>query len=241
MKQKIEDHILQRCEIVVEDASTLPQEEFAMIRRQGLGASDASVYLGLQSKWRTTEDLIQNKLQKEYTEEEAEVGKKIVVRMGNACEPLTLALFTEHTGIPLIKPTQMFRYKEVPWLTVNYDGVGIEYDTIIPVEAKYVSFYGDKYYNWNKSNQTNTDPEPAHDNIVDYCTAVAASIGIPPYYYAQVQHQLLTLGAPYGYLVALRSKTSEIGIFRVAASNYVQHSIILEGSKVWHQIERQRK
>ena len=247
------DRIMQTCDVGIEDASVLTPEEFAMSRRNGLGASDASVFLGLQTKWRTTEDLITNKCRTEYTEEEAEIGRKIVVRTGNVMEPFTLELFSEATGIPVIKPKESFKLKELPFLTINYDGIGNENEEILPVEAKYVSFYGDRYYAWERG-ATYSDKEQTdmpltfnvhaltQNSIVERCEEAAKMYGPPAYYYAQVQQQLIALpNAPYAYLAAYRSKASSLMYFCIPHDIWLQNKIKTEGYRVWQRIERQRK
>lgn len=253
MEQKIINEILQTCNIVCEDTSILTPEEFTMSRRNGLGASDASIYLGLQAKWRNTEDLIQNKLSTEYTEEEQAVSNKIAVRMGHVMEPFTLTLFSEATQIPVIKPKQAFALKEIPYMTINYDGVGIDNNIVLPVEAKYVTFYGDRFYTWERG-ATYSDKEKTEmpltynvnaltkESIVAHCEEAAKMYGPPPYYYAQVQQQLLGLpAAPYAYLVAFRGKTNAITYFCIPRDSWLQNQIKIEGYKVWTKIERQRR
>ena len=61
------DILNDRLVVLHPNAANCTEEEFALLRRQGLVASDASIYLGLQTKWRDTEDLIRNKLSKELT------------------------------------------------------------------------------------------------------------------------------------------------------------------------------
>lgn len=249
VKPIITAKIKEQCDVAVEDMSILSPEEFALCRRNGLGASDCSVYLGLQARWRTEDDLVRNKLEKVWTKEEQDVGEKIQVQMGNYLEPLILLLAEKELGFPIIKPKQMFRLRDYPYLTINFDGVCYINDTLfasdavfVPVEAKYVTFYGDKYYKWTEEyGKGDYVPPTDYDerSIVEHCTDFAGRVGIPDYYYAQVQQELLGVGgAEYGYLAALRGKSSEFKLFKVLRDPWLQTKIILEGHRVTNKIKR---
>lgn len=234
-----------RLEVVVPDILSLPDEEYALLRRQGLGASDASVYLGLQSKWKTKANLIAEKQRTELTDEERAIGQKEVVRKGKDLEPLILNKAASMLGAAVTKPTAMFKIKEYPYLTINFDGVMDTVDGPIPVEAKFVSQYGDKYYNrehaymreFGKLNPDNT----LHKfpiQFIEYCEEQAQIIGIPAYYYAQVQQQMLGLGSSYGYLSALHDKGWELCIYRVPRDETVIRQIIMQGYSTWNLIQK---
>ena len=237
----------EQLEVAVKDAYLLDPEEFTNIRRQGIGASDSSVILGLQKQWKTTEDIIEEKLRTHVTEEEKEIGRKISVRKGRDLEPLILDKASEFFKEKIIKPTDMYRLKHIPYLTVNFDGV-MKYNTEypIPVEAKFVTTYGEKYYNVDNAIKNKRDKDLKYqleikNSFIDQDVEVKAkAVGIPPYYYAQVQQQLLALDAPYGYLVALHDKTWELSVHLVPADPMVQFEIIRKGKEVWDEIEARR-
>jgi hypothetical protein len=241
MKNSINDIIEERCEILL-DASTLSEEEYAMARRQGLGASDASIYLGLQAKWRNETDLIANKCATMYTKEEQEVSQKPAVRKGKDLEPLILSKFEEQTGIVCFKPKYMYRLREFPYLTINFDGISPLGESLIPVEAKFTSTYGDKYWNYNKTPRR-SDPAPdfTKTSIVAHCDEAFEHYGVPAYYYAQVQQQMLGLGSDIGVVVSLRDLDWNIYPFWIFRDDWLQKQIIAEGYRVWQRIERQRK
>lgn len=213
----------------------IPNEEFAMIRKQGLGASDASVYLGLMNQWKTTADLIEEKCRMFLTDEERAIGEKETVRKGVDLEPMILSKAEKMLETEVIKPTQMFRVTDFPYLTISFDGVALEDGHVIPVEAKFVSIYGTKYYNReaNAVDWANWD--------VSYSTEKKASlIGIPPYYYAQIQQQMLGLGASYGYLAAQFDKDWMFKMYRVPRDEVIISKIITEGYSVWNKILAKR-
>lgn len=222
-------------EVAYEFVGTGTEEDFALARRQGLGASDASVYLGLQTQWKSTPELIAEKLRTGYTEEEQAIAMKDVVRKGKDLEPLNLQKAAEKLGMPVHKPEHMYRIQEFPYLLVNFDGVLISQDRLIPVEAKFVSMYGDKYYDFTRTQADLINWDEGY-NI----ERKASIVGIPPYYYAQVQQQILALDAPHGYLSVLRDKGWEHHMFVVPRDNVVIRAIILEGFKVWNQITAKR-
>ena len=224
----------------------------------GLGASDTSVFLGTMAKFsKGVDDLIRDKLTMEYTEADAKISNISSVRMGHDLEPLVLAKAVDLFDTEVIKVPEMFRMLKYPWLTMNLDGImeipwpgtnPLEQTAFIPVEAKVVTTFGDKYYDWDKSTKLFSAPDISvpvpncsMEVMVDYIEKLAAETGLPPYYYVQVQHELLGMGAPVGYLVALRIKDWDVYPFAVTANPQVQQWIILKGNEVWQKIERLRK
>lgn len=229
---------LSTLEVAQRNVASLPEEQFALARRQGFGASDASVYLGLQNKWKTAQDLVAEKLRTGYTEEEKAIGEKDVVRKGKDLEPLNLKKTEEKLQRPVYKPQHMYRIKEHPYLLVNFDGVvrtPTGENILVPVEAKFVSMYGDKYYDFTKG------PADWVNWADDYPTEKKAAIlGVPAYYYAQVQQQILALNAPYGWLTVIRDKGWEHHMFKIPRDEPVINQIIYEGFRLWETVTAKR-
>ena len=259
------DILNDRLIVVHPNAAGCTDEEFALLRRQGLGASDASIYLGLQTKWRDTEDLIRNKLSKELTEDELDMRKKLAPKMGHATEDLNLQLFSEFMGLTATKDVKMYKLKDYPYLTINFDGICTENDKQIPVEAKLVGIFADKYWNftdWIGRKITDAqghilsaahdyngywDASPAYkgtyfttSTVLAHCEQAAEIYGIPAYYYAQIQQQMLGLDAPYGYFTVLRLKKMEHHVFKVWADEWLQKKIVLQGYRVWERISKRQ-
>lgn len=198
----------------IEDVASLSDDDYTLARRNGLGASDASVYLGLMSQFgKDTLSLIKEKCSDTISDEERAIGQKENVRKGKDLEPLILKKAQDQLGIEVIKPTSMYRHKEFEFLTVNFDGVCKPREDYIPVEAKFVSHAGEKYYN-------RADPN-----------------GIPDYYTAQLQQQMLCLNSPYGYLAALFDKGWIFHMFQIDRQNRIINRIIVEGFSVWEKIQ----
>jgi predicted phage-related endonuclease len=225
-----------------------------MLRKQGLGASDTSVFLGtMQAFNKETDDLIMDKLTLRYTEKDKEISEKSSVRMGVDLEDLILRKAAEALKQDVIKAKEMFRLKQYPYLTMNLDGVTADprgTGLFIPVEAKVVTMYGDKYYDFNKASLvpnevTTVDMSgPAITMArarLDYIEHRAEAAGIPAYYYVPVQHEMLGMGAPIGYLAALRIKDWNIYMFPIEASAVIQSWIIGEGYQVWQRIMNLRR
>ena len=237
--------IFDRLEVTVENAAWLSQHDkikFCEIRRQGIGGSESSVVLGI-NPWKTVDVLIQEKLQKHITQQEIKVGEQPNVRKGADLEPLILKKFEEWSGFTTVKPEEQYRFKEYPWLTVNFDGVIDLEGELVPVEAKLVSMYGEKH--WNKAtciaNPHNGRPLlSSGSNYSDCIKRTASAIGIPEYYYTQVQHQLLATGAKFGYLAALFDKDWTLRVYKVFADEKCQQALITESEKIWRKIEAQR-
>lgn len=217
--------------------STQDQAAFAMVRRSGLGASDSSIYLGV-NKWKTVDDLIRDKRSIGLTPEEIEVGNKEVVRKGRDLEPIILQKFAEQFGIEVIKPTPMYRIVSAPQLTINFDGV-ISVPSLIPVEAKYVSPFADRY--WDKTKATdNLYSNRGYivgGDLITHIEDSAKLYGIPPYYYTQIQQQMMGLDAPFGFFAALFDKGWDFKAFYVERDVRVQAAIIEESKRVWSRIK----
>lgn len=229
-------------QIVCEDAYSLAKNDpnaFSMLRRNGFGASDNSVFLGL-NKWTKIEELIAQKQATEITPEEKLIGEKPVVRKGSDLEPLILQKFAEFSGMEVYKPNAMYSFVEHPWLTINYDGV-LDFgdDVLIPVEAKFVSTYADKYWDTLKAIPHIGAGNPvfmAGHNPVDVMEATAKQYGIPGYYYSQLQQQLMGLNAPFGYMAALFDKTWELKVFKIFAEPYTKNQILTVGKEIWDKV-----
>ena len=173
------------------------QAAFAMVRRSGLGASDSSVILGV-NQWTTLQDLIEEKKSIGLTDHEIEVGNKENVRKGRDLEPIILENFEKNLALTVVKPDPMYRIKEHPQLTINFDGVTVLGEQLIPVEAKFVSAFASKYWdrtkqihNWYEGNPLICGGATIQEHILEE----AKLYGIPGYYYTQVQQQMLGLNA----------------------------------------------
>lgn len=229
---------------LVEDISALSDEEYALARRKGLGASDSSVLLGV-NPYKQKSDLIVEKRSKVITDEERAIKMKDAVRKGFDLEPLILQKYMKLTEKPEpIKPTSMYQIKETPYLTINFDGVSYVDDYLIPVEAKFVTTYGDKYYKREHAFMREFGECSLHrqcrayTDAVDRIKAKAEACGIPPYYYTQVQQQIYGLGSPFGYLVALHDKGWETCVYFIPRDEDCIRNIVIDGAKTWMKIER---
>lgn len=218
-------------EVKINNIDKLSEEEYAMVRKESFGGSDSSILCGV-NLYKTMEQLIKEKNSKFITDEEKEVGKKAIVRKGRDLEPLILDKASKELNVEVIKPTAMFKFKEEPILTLNYDGVIAVYDKedvkyLIPVEAKLVSKWGEKYYNKDKTLEENkeVDMKIEGDSLEAHIKRKATRIGIPPYYYTQVQQEMMGLNAPYGYLAVQFDESWDFKLYLVKADNYVQNKI----------------
>jgi predicted phage-related endonuclease len=219
-------------EVALEDMDKLTQEEFAMARRDGIGASDMSAILGAMDKFKTADDVLREKLLTIYTDEEKAIGEKVNVRKGRDLEPMILDKARDILEEVILKPTSMYRMTAHPYLTINFDGVIPR--GRIPVEAKFCSTYADKYYDFGPD--TN-ERWKTHANYTDFYDQ-AKHYGVPAYYYIQLQQQLLGANAPYGYLAVLRDKDWNVYIFKIMADDHLQQKIINEGYLFWNKRTR---
>lgn len=232
--------------IVCADAYELAKfkkEEFIKIRRNSFGASDSSILLGV-NPFSDVHKLIETKCLNEPTKEELEVGEKENVRKGVDLEPLILNKFESWSGFDTYKPDAMYQIELHPQLTVNFDGVIKLDQTYIPVEAKFVSAYANKYWNKSKAIKAPHEGYPircAGRDIKAHVTESAEAYGIPPYYYTQIQQQLFALSAPFGYLAALFDKGWEMLVYKIFADTATQMALLDISKTAWDTIEERRK
>lgn len=223
----------------MKELSKHDQVTYAMLRRSGLGASEASIYLGV-NLYQTVDELIENKRSVEYTDKEREIGEKENVRKGRDLEPLILEKFAEKMNILVETPAPMYRIIEHPQLTINYDGICMMGDQPIPVEAKWVSSYGAKYWDTTKTINTLFEGTPmicGGATIIDHINDEAQLYGVPSYYYTQVQQQMMGVKAPFCYFAVLFDKGWDFRVYKIFADSVTQAAIISESPKVWNRIK----
>jgi predicted phage-related endonuclease len=240
------EHVIQAqgiLEVVHPNMSALfkqSQEDYAMIRRTGLGATDAAIYLGV-NPFTNVEDLIKQKRTTYYTDEEKAIAEKDNVRKGHDCEPLILQKFSDKMNISVEKPDPMYRIIEHPQLTINYDGVIMIGTQLIPVEAKWISQWADKYWNRNKAIDNlfeGTQLYVGNSNVRQHIEMEAELYGIPSYYYTQVQQQMLGLNAPFAYFAVLFDKQWLFCVYKIFKDEFIQNAIITESAELWKKIKQ---
>ena len=210
-------------DVAVKDVQSLSHEDYALVRKDYFGASDSSILCGV-NLYKTLDQLIIEKNNKFITDEEKAVGEKPIVKKGYDLEPIILNKAEEQLKRTVHKPNDMFKFKDVDGLTVNYDGVlELEDSILIPIEAKLVSKYGEKYYNKSISEAVakTIDVTVEGTDLASHIKRKALKLGIPAYYYTQVQQEIAGLDAPYGYLAAMFDETWSFKLFYVPRDEYV--------------------
>ena len=236
-------------EVDIANIDQYPNEQYALLRKNGLGTSDSSIVLGV-NPYTSKNDLIAEKCRNYLTEKELEVGTKSAVRKGRELEPLIIHKHSQVMGRRIIKPTDMYRHKDYPFIKFNFDGVidklynedgTYQY---IPDEIKVVTIYGMKHYQPKKatfSEFTGWQLIPPHyENENVGIEQKAAMYGIPPYYYTQLQQQIFGLNAPYGFLTVMFEKDWQIHSWFVWRDQKVINQLIMEDAKTWNIIESKR-
>jgi predicted phage-related endonuclease len=236
-------------EIAVADIDSVSKEEFTQLRRQGFGGSDSSVLVGV-NPFSTITDLIKSKTRTELSEEEKAVGKLAAVRKGNDLEPLVIQKATEILQNKVFKPPHMYRFKDYPYLTMNFDGVtDLEGKQYIPVEIKVCTYKGEKHYNKFKAFFDESLPEGEQarleqEDISEANMSIeerAAHYGIPPYYFTQLQQEMMALDAPFGFIAVLFESDWYVRIFKAWKDPKTQNAIIINGYKTWQKVEATKK
>lgn len=229
--------------IHIKDTYKLSPKAFALSRRNGFGASDSSVLLGV-NPYNKLDELIKQKATTELSEEEQKIGRLVSVRKGNDLEPLIIMKASKVLGKMILKPPSMYKFTDIPYLNINFDGVINTPEQYIPCEIKLCTQYGEKHYNFNKAiyNEDKGFNAPPTDvsNTIDSIIQKAAHYGVPPYYYTQCQQEMMGLQAPFGYLAVLSDKNWLLHIFMIYRDKAVQQQLIVQGGKAWNQVEQLR-
>ena len=195
--------------VAIPNIQSMSHEEYALARKDYFGASDSSILCGV-NLYKTMDQLIAEKNAKYITKEEKEVGEKAIVRKGYDLEPIILDKAAAELQIEIFKPEDMFKFKDVDGLSVNYDGVTIAptVNKWVPVEAKLVSKYGEKYYNKtvSQSDAMAVDMRVEGENLEQHIKRKA-------------------LDAPYGYLAALFDESWTFKLFYIKRDDYVINHI----------------
>lgn len=252
--------------IVFENIDQVSEEEYAQIRMQGFGASDSSKLLDCNPFPNGSKlDLCKEKATGKVDES---IGKKASVRMGKDIEHIILekaqAILNEknYWGV-VIKPPHM--YGNTHHLNINYDGVFISrenppnpldplanYRFAFSIEAKAVTKYGRRYYDFTKSVYYTKDgvPQPEREIpskyegpkvLIDkYCIEAAKHYGVPVYYYTQAQQQMMGIGSD-GFVAAIDVDNWDVHLFYIHMDEYVQSELTRQGDIAWSIVEIQKE
>jgi hypothetical protein len=144
----------------------------------------------------------------------------------------------------------MYRFKEFPYLTMNFDGVtDLEGKQYVPVEIKVCTYKGTKHYNRDKAIFDERLPEghqsrPELEDISEKNMSIeerAGYYGLPPYYFTQLQQEMMALDAPFGFLTVLFEIDWYIAIYKVWRDPKTQNAIKIQGYKIWNKVEEAKQ
>lgn len=227
-------------EVYIANIDELANEQYALARKNGIGASEASVILGV-NPYKTADELLGDKLRTELTAEEKAVGEKTAVKKGRDLEPVIMTKFATFFKQHTFKPSDMYVFKQYPFLKVNFDGVTGTPEQYIPCEIKVVTKTGERHYSPTKAmfvEGVGFLPLPADVAATNNSIMTkAAHYGIPPYYYVQLQMQIMALNASFGYLSVLLDHSWTFLTYFVHRDDAVCNAIIIEGYKFWERVQ----
>lgn len=239
------------CEVAVENAAELAkhdQNKFREIRRDGLGASDSSVVLGVNPFPDNNEgELIRQKISEQPTANELKIAEMVNVRKGSDLEPIILQKFCDKFNVYVYKPLDMFKLKDLDFIRINYDGLLIQEEDDgdmpeIPVEVKFISKYGAKYYEFEKCISSLDEdvlvPMSSLQITSEYVKDMAKKSGIPVYYYTQIQQQLMGTGAQYAYLTGLWDDNWELYTWKIYRDERTIEKLKIKGYELWRKISQ---
>lgn len=225
--KSIDDLIIKKCDVrLIADASKLLElndDSYAKLRHVGFGASDSSKLLG-KNPFSSLNDLLQEKREKAPVD--PVVQFKATVRKGKELEDMVMHKAEKHLGLEIHKPANMYAYKETR-LTVNFDGVFLLGDILIPLEIKVCSPYGRKHYNFNQSikeDVTNASWTTSLKELMSIRTNTE-NCGFPIYYYTQLQQQIMFLNAPFGILAVLDDYNWQMNYYLILSDAIIQNDL----------------
>lgn len=257
-------------EVLVKDVDQLDAKDFTNIRRKGFGGSDSSMLLGV-NPYQGFNELIASKTlpflpdspEKEaQLSKEAQVGRLASVRKGNDLEPLIMDKASKILGVPVVKAVDMYRLKDYPYLTMNFDGVGKfpeshdfgfvgVHNGYAPIEIKVATIKGQNFYQipkaiysetrlYNGLNEWEKPPAPLSDEELKTMTIEqkANYFGIPKYYYTQIQQEMMALGSDGGFMAILFEVDWHLQIFFVQKDPYTQNLLKIKGYEAWQTVEK---
>jgi hypothetical protein len=214
-----------------------------MLRRNGFCGSDSSILLGV-NPFKTLPELIKEKLSTTISAEERAIGELTAVRKGRDLEPLIIQKFEQYFQQDTFKPSDMYKFRDYPYLKVNYDGVTGKPGAYVPAEIKVVTVKGERHYNPAKTIFDEINGfKPLPENPTGHNWSIetkAGYYGIPPYYYTQLQQEMMGLEAEYGYLSVLFEKDWRFYTFLIWKDPAVWNDIVIQGYKAWEKIEMLR-
>lgn len=166
--------------------------EWLEMRRKGIGGSDAGAIMGL-NKYSTPLKVYKDKV----LDIKDDLSDNPNVRRGKDLEEVILTKYVmpkleSEEGMFVAKPDFMIVNSDVPFYRANLDGIAMKAGKAeLVVEIKCVSEFGQS--NWDGP---------------DY-------LGVPPYYYAQVQCYMRVTGLRKALICALYDKEWEMHYFEI--------------------------
>lgn len=219
----IDDLIKQRCPYLttifkVDELLEKNDDQYALLRNVGFGASDSSKLLGI-NPYTTLNELLKEK--RSLVPVKDEIKYKATVRKGRELEDLIMKKISKILEIEIYKPAIMYGYKDTR-LTVNFDGVTPIDSYLIPVEIKLCTTYGRKYYDFRRAiteDIKNPNFKVTLGELKLMGTRSPDMCGYPINYYSQLQQQILFLDAPFGILGVLDDQNWTLELFLTYRDN----------------------
>lgn len=175
------------------------REDWLEKRAEGIGGSDVGAILGM-NKYSSPLQVYKSKVEGKSKD----LSDNVFIKKGKELEPVIaenyVRPYLRKLGYELITPKHIFNNKKYPHLYANIDGFAIcKPDDFLPadnskniiIEIKWVSEYGEK--GWGED---------------EY-------YGVPPSYYAQIQHYMTVMEADKAIVCALFDSDWEVKYFEV--------------------------
>lgn len=178
----------------------MPKAEWLLLRRNGIGGSDAAAILGM-NPWKSPMDVWLEKTG-EFTRDEEENEQ---MYWGTVLEAVVAEEFTRRTGVKTRRRNAILRSRKHPFMIANVDRLVVGEPA--GLECKTTGLY----------------------NVDDW------RIGIPEYYFPQVQHYMAVTGYPVWY-VAVLIGGQEFKYYKVPRDDGFIRELVAAESDFWRRV-----
>ena len=186
-------HEKRKLQIMMQHVNDDESEVWHTRRLLGIGGSEVSAVLGLDSFGKTPFDVWMNK-----TGRKTDRFSNRFTKWGTILEDTVARHFAELTGFSVTRSNKHYSLESAPWLVGNVDRlVTINGSRSAVLECKTASAYSDSKF--NKSAAWYSDEQFHDENMI----GIQSETDVPLNYYFQCQHYMLVTGIHKCFLAAL--------------------------------------
>ena len=223
-KSDIELHEKRKLQIMMQHVNDDENAVWHTRRLLGIGGSEVSAVLGLDSFGKTPFDVWMNK-----TGRKTDRFSNRFTKWGTILEDTVARHFADLTGFSVARSNKHYSLESAPWLVGNVDRlVTINGSRSAVLECKTASAYSDSKF--NKSAAWYSDEQFHDENMI----GIQSETDVPLNYYFQCQHYMLVTGIHKCFLAALIGG-NDFRIFVIPFNETVAKLIYSKCSEFWCQ------